>query len=1291
MRFMKKVVAFTMAVMLLIPSVAVNAEEPQVLGVQAAEQLGQEPTAADTNTGTDEKKDNETPAVGDTADENAAQPEEKQGNASEEGKDAPEAEAQEEEKLPEEEQVQKEEEALPKNGASEEGKPQDIENVQFNTGDYVWTIVNEDDFNTYEYGDGYFEEDGSYTINIPELNPFFPYEVQFTSNGKTENKWFQSPDDTVEVGGHIFKVAANFDGTGITQMSMEVAGDTVVVYPEEKTFTNDGDGVQEMSLIPLEKRNLRVDLQGYTPLELTMVKLRTIINEGGADISDGKKIAWTYEGLNDLTMNDYYTISNADDMIDLSYCTSYATNGYSFWDLVVGDGDQLNSGNQRYGLALKVTTSRDWLKTTVCYEDENKNRTDATVTRDLYYDNGGEPAEYGKWNANRAFNTDIAGYSKNTYISFGWDKEDFAKTQISSIKVLDGTYKTKESALEAVRTKDITSKIMCSDMKKTAAGFLLTDNLFDKNPNIAKIELTMIGYDANGNINGILPFTWNVSMKATQLYVHLYEKNGQKELKSTTVSMSSEWASFGLEEEYPLDAEYTLTISENSSKKITAVFVGEYGSIKEAVAAGAVNIKNQVVGDKADVAGYTGCFNNAKTYLTIFIGEDSDITQERYCFRPEVYRTSGNDDLSRDNEITFKGLLDSDGNKIPAYCIRGIDDSYSKNNYFTILVGEDTDLNREYAPVFDVNKKATVYAAGGTTKEESGKTLHSFAKNDLQYTVYAENGEAANYWLQVKKADTSYGQLYINSLIDKNANTYVENGVVYSTREVMLDKYYDYVHNICLVNVGKEDIPELSVDLSSDVVELDSYWNLSGKQPLLGMSAVETPSGDSGKEGELPNLAKLRLKAKESVKNGTEVSGTLTIKSGNKVLMVLTLTGVVGDPCITTESIPDAVKYVPYGTAIQNSNKYSWIRAGYELDEGELPSGMVLKPNGELYGTPQETGTFSFTVRIFFYSNKYNFAHFDDKTADFTLTVKDNTNDNVYNESDIADGYILETSIGNETSAGSHDFYLPEITDSLFVSKGIYPNFVDLWLNGEKLVRGVDYDAASGSTRITISAQTLQNKALKTGVNTIAAEFRDGGAANFAKDNDPKNALKRTAQNFRLDKTDADGGNGGGGHSHGSSDDGDDAGNGAGKGVTISGYLVDGSGNPISGMTVELHSTPRTTVTAQNGFFRFTNVEFGQHELFAKDSSGNILASKKFELRSGKTVGFAGNVLSAPAGSAVVMTVKVADGNMTFSNVRRGNPQTGDHANTAMWLLLMAGSCAVLAGLAAYRKRRSAR
>lgn len=1281
MRFMKKVVAFTMAVMLLIPSVAVNAEEPQVLGVQAAEQLGQEPTAADANTGTDEKKDNETPAVGDTADENAAQPEEKQGNASEEGKDAPEAEAQEEEKLPEEEQVQKEEEALPKNGASEEGKPQDIENVQFNTGDYVWTIVNEDDFNTYEYGDGYFEEDGSYTINIPELNPFFPYEVQFTSNGKTENKWFQSPDDTVEVGGHIFKVAANFDGTGITQMSMEVAGDTVVVYPEEKTFTNDGDGVQEMSLLPLEKKNLSVDLQGYTPVELTKVKVKTIVES--LNLSDDVKIAWKNR------LYDEYSLKNLEDEVDLSYCAFSSGNEC---EMIVGDGDQLNSDNIRYKLNVLTTKSSQWLGATVYAEDTNHVRKEKNIQKITnsasfssywYYSKGNVQYAKNYLSIDLAVENDEENYVSDIFLSLTLNKGDYNKTKIDHVKIVSGGIPEQsyiEDILKNDPKSDITSQIMGVDMSQSMAGY---------KSGYSGSDICMVAYDADGKIIGILPIYYSIRTPGIKTFdVEGYLPNASLSDKSVAYGQwygeRTLWLT--LDKEYPLDTKLSVVL-QSDHFTATAVYVGNYNTIAAAKKDGAEEITNKIWGKWQDnIGGYSADFSKG-VWISVFKGTDEDSDRKVYNFLL-LARHSGQ---SSSSMITFTGLKNADGKDMPSYVINKSDDSYGENNYVTILVDENTDLSKQYAPVFSNSSYANVYTGGGTSKEESGKTLHSFANGPIQYTVYAEDEQhSKNYWVQVKKADSSLGQLYISSLADKDANTHVENGVTYSTREVMLDGYHNYYHDICLVNIGKEALPNLSVELTSDVVELDDYWNLTGNQPLSGMLTVETPSWSSGKEGKLPNLAKLRLKAKNGVRNGTDVSGTLTIKSGNKVLMVLTLTGVVGDPCITTETIPDAVKYVPYGTPIQNSNKYSWIQVAYEVYAGELPEGMVLKENGELYGTPQNAGTYNFTVRASFTSTKEAYS-FRDSTASFTLTVKDNTNDNVYNESDIADGYILETSIGNETSAGSHDFYLPEITDSLFVSKGIYPNFVDLWLNGEKLVRGVDYDAASGSTRITISAQTLQNKALKTGVNTIAAEFRDGGAANFAKDNDPKNALKRTAQNFRLDKTDADGGNGGGGHSHGSSDDGDDAGSGAGKGVTISGYLVDGSGNPISGMTVELHSTPRTTVTAQNGFFRFTNVEFGQHELFAKDSDGNILASKKFELRSGKTVGFAGNVLSAPAGSAVVMTVKVADGNMTFSNVRRGNPQTGDHANTAMWLLLMAGSCAVLAGLAAYRKRRSAR
>ena len=86
------------------------------------------------------------------------------------------------------------------------------------------------------------------------------------------------------------------------------------------------------------------------------------------------------------------------------------------------------------------------------------------------------------------------------------------------------------------------------------------------------------------------------------------------------------------------------------------------------------------------------------------------------------------------------------------------------------------------------------------------------------------------------------------------------------------------------------------------------------------------------------------------IKSGTDVSGTLTIKSAGTPLVVLTLTGTVGDPSIITKEIPGAVKYVPYGTMIQNNNKYSWNTVSYSMIGGRLPKGMTVRQNGEIYG-----------------------------------------------------------------------------------------------------------------------------------------------------------------------------------------------------------------------------------------------------------------------------------------------------------------------------------------------------
>ena len=226
----------------------------------------------------------------------------------------------------------------------------------------------------------------------------------------------------------------------------------------------------------------------------------------------------------------------------------------------------------------------------------------------------------------------------------------------------------------------------------------------------------------------------------------------------------------------------------------------------------------------------------------------------------------------------------------------------------------------------------------------------------------------------------------------------------------------------------------------------------------------------------------------------------MSIKSGETALMVLTLTGMVGDPSITTKDIPAAVKYVPYGTVIQNNNKYSWNKTSYTMVSGTLPAGMTIRENGEIYGVPQETGEFTFTVQL---NNSESSFKSDEET--YTLKVLDNTNVNVENATD--SGYELRERLSNvvvgTTGADSQNF----------VSIGDLDEFQSLYLDGQELTKGSDYSAERGSTRITISTQTLSRGG--KGSHTIALEFRQ-------KDTD---TLKRAAQNYIVSDEKANSGN----------------------------------------------------------------------------------------------------------------------------------------------------------------------
>ncbi len=604
--------------------------------------------------------------------------------------------------------------------------------------------------------------------------------------------------------------------------------------------------------------------------------------------------------------------------------------------------------------------------------------------------------------------------------------------------------------------------------------------------------LSMVTYDSSGNITGCMPFrvwldTRNNIAGPSGLYSMedgntewlglSYNVRDQEGVSLYTYTLKYGYAADGI---YNLTAEYS-EAGTRKNEKVTAAYLGLYDSIVEAKEAGAKDIKDVLLTERK---GYAADYSKT-VFFTIFVGEDG--AEQQGVYQYGVKTEEGVLVPESSTYVRFHGLADADENYVNCYVADTDLDSYGEDNYQTIFVDKDTDLTK-LAPTFGLGDGVQLYAEGSRKPEVSGKSPHDFSKGPVQYTASAENGtDSKNYWLHVVKAEEGSGKLYINSLSDQRADTREESGVIYSTREMFLDGRYDYQHDILVANVGTEAIANLSAEVVSEEVELDDYWTLNGKHELAGLNTVDYWLSSYG---ELPNLAKLRLVLKDGVDDGREIKGTLTIKSGEAVLMVLTLTGIAGDPGITTLDIPDAVKYVPYGTMIQNGNKYSWNQVRYGLLDGELPDGMWLDWNGELYGVPKETGDFTFTVRM-----ENSFKDFANREKIFTLTVVENTDANVDAATD--DGYDLRARVKDITPRSN--------VDQPMVSDGEYDLFVDLFLDGVKLTKGVDYVAEPGSTRLTIRNQTLK-ASNKAGTHTLGMEFR-------TKDT---NTLKRAAQNYRV-------------------------------------------------------------------------------------------------------------------------------------------------------------------------------
>lgn len=929
-----------------------------------------------------------------------------------------------------------------------------------------------------------FDEEGNYTLFL-EPDAYFPYEVQFTCNGVTESRWFETPEDTEVVGGHIFSVYSMSTGAAIpARMGLTVNGVYVPVYPEAKEFTPYPQ-VSTLSLLPLEEplgySTYTVDLRGFFWSELTNVGLDVLLPEGATE-------ELVFSLASEYSNDRYFVASNGIVNFPQLFGNvdpfSYYIADNVYFDLIVGPADQLNTENTRYRIRVRFPEAREQFTIQALDAD----RQPVEVRALDVYSSGLVDGSVSEVTFLMLLAKNACEYDENLTVSM--DFADIVNTEGLTVEITEANENLTDKLWQADLTQadgGYTMEWWGSDPRKHITikrnGIVVVDEDFFL---AADYDSTYL--NSRGNLYQITDDSWE--------YV-IWSWRWHQEDSSVIIE---------LEPGYPVDGQYyystyaysSTETSDNGLSLIEKAVVGDYDSLE--AAADAEDIKEELFGDVWENRGYLADYSQGVTF-TIFA---KDGTVLKRSVKTIAYEGETDEDLPYEGEPlsadTYFRVNGAAG--LDAWVMPYEDDSYYYNGYQTVFVMDQDDEGNPVPvtaetlkPRFYTGSKVHVYAGHdgqSGTAQESGSTEVAFTSGKpIQYSAAAENGtHLKNYWVTYVTQQEG-ASLFVNGATN---STHKDEETGLPVREIFLTPEYDYKHDIFFANIGDEALTGLYVKLEdAQNIRLDTYWTIGDTTTLAPLSTVEQTSND----GELWNVGKIRL---ISTATTGDISGKLTIGSANGGEVTMLLTGISGTPEITTTEIVDGVKYVPYSSVIQTNSMYAADSISFELVEGELPEGVELMPDGELYGVPQEIGEFEFYVKMY-YKGEYA------DSAGYTLTIIENSDSNVWESTD--SGYEVTIPVGEEdTTQGEHAYVLTEYADQVFESQGEFDYFVDFWLDGEKLIRDVDYLAEEGSTKITIYAETFREAG--TGSHTIAAEFREGGTED--------GALKRAAQNYIMEE-----------------------------------------------------------------------------------------------------------------------------------------------------------------------------
>lgn len=884
------------------------------------------------------------------------------------------------------------------------------------------------------------------------------------------------------------------------------------------------------SMLPLKEVKAYLVLSNKAESELKNMPLDDTLNmlldsKGNKiNLPNNATTVWRYIKAEEDGIEEYkqYNIGK-NEKIDLSISDSNIKE-YTI-ELIIGSENQLDENNIRYTVRVYLSnTVREEIGYELYAEDSNGNRKQVLPERKDRAVNTQLSELYGMAVTVNEWVIPVSEDDKSYYFGMSSLADEHPNLNVEIYDfwgyILAGG--------DTSNLESLTTKLINQDLTKSGNGLEIS---LDWTKMMAIIYYDNAGNVANINLESFSPVT-----DSSYIDGSLYIKNNNEFTDVALVNekgvefenIDSIFAGEGvqqicimLKDGYSIDTDFYCvlnahgkTFGNEANNHILKAVKGHYNSLEEANES--EDIKEQLIpsNQTSSSRGYKANYNykNGGVPFTVFFDDDSVwkvlvLAMGYESKYDESYvRTFSDKPIigEADPWLRVQGAESSNGKKYDTYVVengKNINmDTYYGYGYQTIFINDaNADLSTLKPEFWYVNTDRVYAVSKDSGNRVDENHTRNFNDENQQYTgIIIDKGKEneRNYWVTFKKLNNNGPELYV----------YGPN-----EREVILDEYFEFKHDILIANIGNAPLKDINVELlDAQNVKLDPYWNVGGNGNDT-LAAFTTTSSNT-KYGELPNLAKVRL-----LPDGKgDVKGKLKITATGQKDVIITLKGYAQNPEITTVDLSDAVKYVPYQQIIATNNIHSdWISTQFSIVEGDLPDGVILNVDtGEIYGVPKvpdgyEEKTYTFTVQAEYFIEGCN-DYFEPSRKEFALTVKPNTDKNVYdasdeneNSSDLNDGYTIKQTIGTQT--GDCSFELKTIEDTVFTSYGHYDEFVGLWLNGEPLESGVDYDSESGSTKITIKSQTFENKVKIDEANTIAMEFRN---------ND--NELNRTAQNFTV-------------------------------------------------------------------------------------------------------------------------------------------------------------------------------